>query len=202
MSEQDSQSPYCFCELAPLYVLGSLEDPERQWVEAQMQTDPDLAAEIAEYETAIATLPYAIPRQSLPTGLKERVFRQTTGEAPPTAQAMPSVPYVGKNFNFDHLRWRPFNASGFEMAKLHLDRDTRELSCLVRAAAGGLPYPAHRHAGPEEILMLEGELRIGETLYGPGDYIRSDTDSVHPKAVSVTACLFFLKTSVDNEVLV
>lgn len=199
MPEQDIHSPYCFCELAPLYVLGSLEDAEREWVDAQMQTDPDLALEIAEYEAAIATLPYAVPPQSLPAGLKERVFHQTTGEAPPASEE-PSIP-VSKNFNFADLKWRPFNAPGFEMAKLHLDRDSRELTCFVRAATGGLPYPAHRHAGPEEILMLEGELKIGETLYGPGDYIRAEADSIHPPAETVTACLFFLKTSVDNETL-
>lgn len=201
MSEHDTQpTPYCFCELAPLYVLGSLEEAERQWVEAQMQADPDLAAEISEYEAAISTLPYVVERQSLPVSLKERVFIQTTGKAPPVTQA-PVVP-VRKSFNFSYLKWRSFIAPGFEMTKLHLGRDTRELTCLVRATTGGLTYPAHRHAGPEEILMLEGELRIGETLYGPGDYIRSDADSVHPSAESVTACLFFLKTSVDNEILV
>lgn len=203
MSEQDThQSPYCFCELAPLYVLGSLDEAERQWVEAQMQADPDLAAEIAEYEAAITTLPYATPQQALPPGLKERVFHRVTGKTPPAAtQETPSNISIGQNFNFSHLKWRPFNAPGFEMARLHLDRETRELTCLVRAVTGGLSYPAHRHVGSEEILMLEGELRIGDNWYGPGDYIRSAAQSIHPSGASVTACLFFLKTSVDNEML-
>lgn len=192
--------PDRFFELAPLYALGSLAADECQWVEAQMAAHPELTAEIVAYQAAIAILPYAVPQQSLPAGLKERVFRKTTGEAPPATEE-PGIP-VSKNFNFSDLKWRPFNAPGFEMAKLHLNRDSRELTCFVRAATGGLPYPAHRHAGPEEILMLEGELRIGETLYGPGDYIRAEADSVHPHAETVTACLFYLKTSVDNETLV
>lgn len=202
MSEHDAhQPPYCFCELAPLYVLGSLKDAERQWVEAQMEADPDLAAEIAEYEATISTLPYGIRQQLLPTDLKEQIFRRITGKAPPVVNHEPSIISVGQNFNLSHLRWRPFNAQGFEMAKLHLDRKTRELSCFVRAA-GGHSYPAHRHTGPEEILMLEGELRIGDIHYGPGDYIRSAPESVHPPGESITACLFFLRTSVDNEMLV
>lgn len=183
--------PDRFFELAPLYALGSLAEGECQWVEAQMEAHPELTAEIVAYQAAIATLPYVVPPQTLPIGLKERVFRQTTGASPP-ADEEPDVP-VSKNFNLSSLKWRPFNASGFEMAKLNLDRDRRELTCFVRAVADGLPYPAHRHGGPEEILMLEGELRIGEMLYGPGDYIRSAAESVHPCAESVTACLFFLK---------
>lgn len=202
MPEQgDQHPPYCFCELAPLYVLGSLEEAEHQWVESQIQADPELAEEIADYQAAMTAIPYSLPQHSLPTGLKERVFRCLTGEAPPLAsnETAPTLA-VGQNFNLSHLRWRPFNAPGFEMAKLHLDREARELSCLVRAAAG-LSYPAHHHAGPEEILMLAGELRIGDTLYGPGDYIRSTAHSVHPSAEAATACLFFLKTSLDNEML-
>lgn len=203
MSDQsDQHNQYCFCELAPLYALGSLEETEKRWVENRIQECPELAEEIADYQAAVAAIPYGVPPQPLSNDLKERVFLQATGEGCPESVSRASTPFpeVGNSIKASKLKWRPFNAPGFQMARLHLDREKRELSCLVRAEAG-LPYPAHRHAGSEEILMLEGELRIGNKIYGPGDYIRTEANSIHPPAESTTACMFFLKTSIDNEIL-
>lgn len=205
MSDQHNQ--YCFCELAPLYALGSLDETEKQWVENRIQECPELAEEIADYQAAVAVIPYGVTLQPLSADLKERVFLHAIGkdypeEDYPESASRVSTPFpeVGNSIKASELKWRPFNAPGFQMARLHLDREKRELSCLVRAEAG-LPYPAHRHAGPEEILMLEGELRIGNKIYGPGDYIHTEANSIHPNAESATACMFFLKTSIDNEIL-
>jgi len=70
----------CFCELAPLYALDLLDDDDRRWVEAQVIEYPELAAELAEHQLAVNTLPYAIPPVPLAADLKERLFQRLAEE--------------------------------------------------------------------------------------------------------------------------
>ena len=86
------------------------------------------------------------------------------------------------------------------MATRHLNKAKREMSCLVRAEAQA-EYPAHRHGGVEEIMMMEGELEMGDRILNVGDYIRSEPGSVHPLAITPNGCMFFLRTSLDTQVI-
>ncbi len=66
----------CFCELAPLYVLGLLSEADRAWVEQQASVSPDLAAELAELEITVDAIPYGAPLVPVPSDLKERLFQR------------------------------------------------------------------------------------------------------------------------------
>lgn len=123
-----STQPYCFCELAPLYALGSLGAEEKQWVEQQIQDNPELAEELAEYQGASATLPYAtdpdatgldvtdldaadaiapLSTQAF-TSLKRRLFAQLNLAAPPMADAVEAVavcPPAADELQRDQAGW-------------------------------------------------------------------------------------------------
>jgi putative transcriptional regulator len=43
----------------------------------------------------------------------------------------------------------------------------------------GTAFPCHRHLGPEVTVVLEGAVRSGDEVYGPGAVIEMATDSVH-----------------------
>lgn len=66
----------CFCELAPLYVLGLLSEADHAWVEQQASMSPDLAAELAELEITVGAIPYSAPLVPVPPDLKARLFQQ------------------------------------------------------------------------------------------------------------------------------
>ncbi len=66
----------CFCELAPLYALNLLDDGDRQWVEAQVIANPELAAELAEHETTTNALSYSVPAMPMAADLKDRLFQR------------------------------------------------------------------------------------------------------------------------------
>lgn len=70
----------CFCELAPLYALNLLDHEECRWVEAQVLENPELAAELAEYQAAVNALPYAAPSVPMPENLKGRLFQRLAAE--------------------------------------------------------------------------------------------------------------------------
>ena len=60
-------------------------------------------------------------------------------------------------------------APGIECKLLATDTERHRVSMLVRLAPGA-SYPAHTHAGVEELHLLDGELWIDERKLFPGDY--------------------------------
>jgi len=59
-------------------------------------------------------------------------------------------------------------APGIECKLLARDEKRHRISMVVRLARGA-EYPAHVHAGVEELHLLEGELWIDERKLYPGD---------------------------------
>jgi anti-sigma factor ChrR (cupin superfamily) len=74
------------------------------------------------------------------------------------------------------------------------DTKRHRVSMLVRLLPG-VDYPAHTHAGLEELFLLDGELWIdGRKLY-PGDYNRAEALSGDKRVWSETGCTCVLITS-------
>jgi anti-sigma factor ChrR (cupin superfamily) len=196
----------CFCELAPLYALDLLDLGERLWVDAQILECPDLAEELANYQAAVAVIPYSAPTMPMSADLKDRLFDRIADpvenqlgvepiEIAIPAAAKPSPPTI-VTFRSSDLKWRPYRAAGVEVALLYLDRANRMSSALLKAAAG-VVYPLHQHQGIEEIYMLEGELVIDGQVYRAGDYIRSYPNSIHAPSTS-TGCMFLIRGCLDD----
>ncbi|NJR48725.1 MAG: anti-sigma factor [Leptolyngbyaceae cyanobacterium CSU_1_3] len=79
----------CFCELAPLYALGLLDESQRRWVEEQVAASPDLAVELAELEASVAALSYGVDEISIAPDLKHRLFEQLEQVDPPPSNVLP-----------------------------------------------------------------------------------------------------------------
>jgi quercetin dioxygenase-like cupin family protein len=192
----------CFCELAPLYALGELSEVERAWVEDQILQEPELALELAEYQNAATALAYSTPDVGLASTLKNRLFEQIGIPLPePALSVSPPEPEVDPFWIVPGhtITWKPHRYPGFEIAIFHVNKQSRIVSGLLRAEPGAC-YPEHLHTGVEEIYMLEGDLRIGTTVYGPGDYIRSSPGSIHAPD-SPSGCKFFFHACLDDEYL-
>ena len=80
-----------------------------------------------------------------------------------------------------------------------MDTVRREIDFFVGANTG-VRFPNHRHAGIEEIVVLEGDLVIDGELYSSGECIRSVPGSAH-QPETCGGCLIFLGTSLDNKVI-
>jgi ChrR Cupin-like domain len=194
---------YCFCELAPLYVLGLLSEPEQDWLEQQLAECPELTEELAQYELAVAAIPYTAPVMPMAVDLKDRLFdrlklepQQSQPKDTPTLKTISSAFLTVRS---QDIQWQPHSVAGVEIAIFYTNLIKREIVGLFRAEAGML-YPIHRHSGIEEIYMLSGDLVIEDEVYGPGDYIHSQPESVHgPHTIS--GCTFFFRTSMDDEFL-
>ena len=88
-------------------------------------------------------------------------------------------------------------APGIECKLLATDTERYRVSMMVRLAPGA-SYPAHRHAGEEELHLLDGELWIdGRKLY-PGDYNHGAPGTRDERVWSETGCACLLVTSTKD----
>ena len=85
-------------------------------------------------------------------------------------------------------------APGITCKILATDPVRDRVSMLVRLAPG-VAYPAHRHAGTEELHLLDGELWIEDRKLLPGDFYRADAGTEDSRVWSETGCMCFLTTS-------
>ncbi|AFY36255.1 cupin domain-containing protein [Calothrix sp. PCC 7507] len=185
----------CFSELAPLYALDLLDEPEQYWVEQQLAEFPELTEELAEYETAVTAIPYSTPVTPMAGDLKARLFNRLELDLPEPQPTPHLISYQA--VRSQELKWQPHTVPGVEIAMLHTDLVKREIVGVFRAEPG-MQYPMHRHAAFEEIYMLQGDLVVDDAVYHAGDYIRSQPGSVHGPH-TVGGCMFFFRTSMDDE---
>ena len=88
-------------------------------------------------------------------------------------------------------------APGIECKLLATDGARHRVSMLVRLAPGAR-YPAHTHAGVEELHLLDGELWIDERKLRPGDYNYGAPGASDERVWSETGCTCVLVTSTKD----
>jgi anti-sigma factor ChrR (cupin superfamily) len=176
-----------------LYALGAVPSSEASVVEAQISACAECRLEIERLRPllgAFVSWPTDVLRPS--PALWERLARRIaleTGTAPvlpaPRRRAAPE--------------WQEV-APGISCKLLATDAENSRVSMLVRLAPG-TDYPAHRHAGVEEVHLLHGELMVDDKKLSPGDYIRAEADTVDHRVWSETGCTCVLLTSTQDVIL-
>jgi anti-sigma factor ChrR (cupin superfamily) len=88
-------------------------------------------------------------------------------------------------------------APGVHVKILARNAEKDSVSMLVRLDPG-TDYPAHTHAGIEELHLLHGILKVDDRTLNPGDFIHSEAGSVDHRVWSETGCTCFLLTSTKD----
>lgn len=98
-------------------------------------------------------------------------------------------------------QWEPPDwkevAPGIACKLLATDAQRDRVSMLVRLSPGA-DYPPHRHAGVEELHLLDGELWIDERKLYPGAYHRAERGTAEARFWSETGCSFVMITSLED----
>ena len=117
--------------------------------------------------------------------LAERIAAETAGPLvlPPPAQ-------------WSEPEWENV-APGISVKLLANDGERHVVSMLVRLDPGA-SYPAHTHAGVEELHLLEGELWIDDRKLVPGDYNYGKPGEGDDRVWSETGCTCVLITSTKD----
>ena len=170
-----------------LYALQALPPDEASAVEAHLETCPECRRELETVRPTIASFvvwPTDLLRPS--ASLWDRIARRIGTETGAEPLAAPTGPA-------ERREWREV-APGISCQLLATDTEKSRVSMLVRLAAG-TNYPPHRHAGVEELYMLDGELIVDDERFYPGDYRRVEGGSIDHRVWSQTGCTCVLITS-------
>jgi len=95
--------------------------------------------------------------------------------------------------------WKTTAWSGVRLAFL-ADRDDGS-ACVLIEMAPGVGYPAHRHRGPEEVLVVRGSYSDGDGEYQEGTFQRNETDSSHHPIAGPEGALLLAWSEEGIEVL-
>jgi anti-sigma factor ChrR (cupin superfamily) len=180
--EQSEQT--CAC------ALRTLAASEVASAEAHIASCPDCRRELGELRAAVQRFvawPTDVlrPSTSLAARLALRIAAESGSQpVPPPAQ------------QWLEPQWEQV-AAGIECQLLATDSHRHRVSMLVRLAPGA-SYPAHTHAGVEELHLLAGELWIDERKLVPGDYNYAPPGTGDDRVWSETGCTCVLITSTQD----
>jgi hypothetical protein len=180
-------------ELLHLYAVRALPASEVRFLEAHLATCADCQEEMETLRPIVESFvswPTDVlrPSASLWDRLTQRIAAET-GEQP----VLPAPE------RWTEAEWKDV-APGISCKLLATDTEKNRVSMLVRLAPG-TDYPPHRHAGVEELYMLDGELNVDDEKFYPGDYRREDADTVDHRVWSETGCTCVLITSFRDVIL-
>lgn len=195
--------------LAALQALDTIDESESHVLAEKLKESPELQSELTAFEATIAAIAYISPPVPVAPNLKNRLFQRIAELDSTPAEEVNSEPISEPSLNTNpphfirrshEVKWQPFRVPGISMGRLFTDKEKREITCLMRLEPG-IAFPLHRHAGVEEIFMLEGDLIVEGEVCHQGDYIRSFPGTAHAP-ITEGGCLLLIKTSLDNEMLV
>lgn len=181
-------------EHATLYALGALGPDESAAFEGHLADGCDVCRqEIDSLSSVNAALSFDAPRATPPARTREslltfvrRTDRAETEAKTDAAAASPPLLTVRE----EEGDWQPL-LEGVTIKRLYVDQERGTVTSLFRLQPGAF-LPTHTHAGTEQCLVLEGDMRTGEIVLHRGDYHCAPKGSRHPTMMSVTGALLLI----------
>jgi anti-sigma factor ChrR (cupin superfamily) len=176
-------------EQVSAYVMQALPPDEAAAMAAHIASCPTCRQELQALQSvadAFVFWPSDVLRP--PSSLQERLARRIAAETGENNAVAPTAPQ-----RWDEPAWEEV-APGIFCKLMAADAKQHRVSMLVRLLPR-VEYPAHRHAGLEELFLLDGELWIDDRKLYPGDYNRAEAGSGDKRVWSETGCTCVLITS-------
>ena len=179
-------------EMTSAFALRALAADEMQEAEAHIATCADCQRELESLRPVIHSLvnwPQDMlqPSASLWDQLASRIAPEARGTPGPVER------------RWSEPEWEDVG-TGISCKVLASDQEAQQVSMLVRLAPGAA-YPPHRHAGAEQLHLLDGELWIDDRKLRAGDYYRAEPGTSDNKVWSETGCTCVLITSPRDTLL-
>jgi len=205
-------------DLAACYLCGAMPDAERTAFERHLSTGcAACVQEIRQLQPALESLLNGVEPLTPDPAIRQRLLARAESLtiAPSPAPAHPSATgddvQVWRHWSADQPPatlftkradegdWEPTGVEGVSVRRLFVDKERDQFTALVRMLPGAA-YPRHVHNGPEECLVLEGDLHVGdEIVLHKGDYQRAPAGTRHAVQYTVGGCLLLINSSLSDE---
>jgi anti-sigma factor ChrR (cupin superfamily) len=134
--------------------------------------------------------------------LPEAVRLLAEGVAPVTPSPGLKERLMARVAQFEELRpeadvrhgegeWEAGEFPGVAIKPLFTDTQKKTMTLLMRMDPGAR-YPAHKHHGAEQCMVLKGDVRWGDLVYEEGDFLVMGRGSHHPEITTVHGNLLLL----------
>lgn len=205
-TDADSDVPDPRHEQAALYYAGALSPEEAAEYEAMLErAEAALLAESQSLERVVAELVDSIPPEVPPPSIRQELLQRvaaisTVEDSKPRKASIPERVksdnprleqlgiFIRHNNEAD---WQDHRIPGVRFRHLYVDHERQTQTMLMRLAPGA-KFPSHPHRGPEECLVLEGDLRIDDEILLPGDFQRGEPGSRHMTQWTELGCLVLI----------
>jgi anti-sigma factor ChrR (cupin superfamily) len=183
-------------DLVASYALAALERGDTELMKAHLPTCAECQEEYQSVSMVTNTLS-AWRYQTLPPLAPSwnQLAQRVAGQPQKQAAVRSAAPAPVKDWS--EPRWKEV-APGISCKLLSTDVEADRVSMMVRLAPN-TDYPPHRHAGVEELYLLEGELWIDDRKLEPGDYNCAQPGTSDQRVWSETGCMCLLITSPSDQ---
>lgn len=201
---------------AALYAVGGLSPDETARFEEHLASCPACGTEVAAFQRVASALAGAAPEADPPPELRGRLLERVAAAANERIAATPPAAdrpaQSWKNWASSpagdgpvfvpaaDTGWEPTGVAGVSARPLFVDPGHDRVTMLVRMVPGAT-YPAHRHGGPEECFLIEGDLDDGDVCMHPGDYLRKEGGTLHGVQSSGQGCVMLIVSSLHDELV-
>lgn len=168
-------------ELLAAYALDALDPDENAIVKSHLAEGcSSCQQQLAEFESVSGLIgltaePVAPPRQT-----RAALLAAIASEDEKHHEAIHYLPAGQGN-------WETI-FPGITMRQLSVNANTGYTVALIRMAAGSI-LPRHRHLGPEEVFVLEGDGINGDLSFSAGDFSSAPAGSIHEATTTANGCL-------------
>jgi quercetin dioxygenase-like cupin family protein len=189
-----------YLEMAALRSLDLLEGAEAEEFDRHIgEGCESCQAELASMREAAGSIALTAVAHDPPPHVRERLFGR-----------MRNGPQVWKSWDASLVRelhvvragegeWQTVK-DGVYAKQLYVDVEHDRVTMLVRMDPGA-SYVPHRHAAPEQCLVLEGDIREGDDVFRAGDFQCVAPGSTHGAQTTESGCLLLIVSSLHDELI-
>ncbi len=186
-------------ERAALHALGALDGAEHVAFERLLEDEGAAAqrarADLASFQRVAAQIGAVVPPVAPPAALKAKLMARIQDQT----QGSSAVPEGFTFIRSAEGTWvEPL--PGMKLKVLHVDPATQRTTAICKFAPGYRHAP-HRHTEVEELFVLEGGCVCEGVALFPGDYHRSEANSIHSETSTDDGCTLLIMFSPKNQVV-
>lgn len=184
-------------ERAALHALDALDGAEHVAFERLLEDEGAAAqtarADLSSFKRVAAKIGTVVPPVTPPAALKAKLMARIQNEVQGAAESPKGFTFI-RSAEGTWVEPLP----GMKLKVLYVDPTTQRTTAICKFSPGYRHAP-HRHAQVEELFILEGGCVCEGVALFPGDYHRSDANSVHSETSTDDGCTLLIMFSPKNE---